>query len=716
MTNFKESCQRLVPIVVAACAVGLAGHSGFKDPRQCFLAVASVGALALLWSRDALPSNVTDSKESTSLAVDSVVVDTKKQPQKSKRGEIKIESCGESCSCVQNGSSLENVPQTVTKGTGRYGLSQTSKVFSSKTLRIFFGTDTGTGKMYAEQLQEMAIKHGHKAELIDMSTYDPELLVDEKDICVFIISTATDGLPPDGANGIYDWLNDTRADFRVQRTVLSHIRYTIFGLGNSIFAENYMVVSRRLNHWLHDLCAKRIYPMGEGNENHMASRRGGQQEDFTYWSDGFIRDLTSNNKGFKGNKMHGNKEQQALTAQREREQEVLLEAEEEFESDSENDNSGNEGYASGDDVDMEDLGNLANGIQAAKIDKEERERAVLTRDAKRTIGEGAHAAPALKEQITPVLRKALTKQGYKLIGSHSGVKLCRWTKSMMRGRGGCYKHTFYGIASHQCMETTPNLACANKCVFCWRHQTNPVGTSWTWKMDDAPMILEGAIENHKEMIKNAKGIMGVIPSRYEEALTPRHCALSLVGEPIMYPAINEYISLLHKNNISSFLVTNAQFPDAIEALVPVTQLYVSVDAATPEALKKIDRPLFRDYWERLLMSLDALGRKGQRTVYRMTLVSGWNTDDLDNYATLIQRARPHFIEIKGVTFCGVTKATKLTMKNVPWHEEVVGFVQSLVEKLPGYSIASEHEHSNSLLIGLDTFKVDGHWNTWIDYP
>lgn len=44
-----------------------------------------------------------------------------------------------------------------------------------------------------------------------------------------------------------------------------------------------------------------------------------------------------------------------------------------------------------------------------------------------------------KEMITPMLRKALTKQGYKLIGSHSGVKLCRWTKAMLRGRGGCYK-------------------------------------------------------------------------------------------------------------------------------------------------------------------------------------------------------------------------------------------------------------------------------------
>lgn len=68
-----------------------------------------------------------------------------------------------------------------------------------------------------------------------------------------------------------------------------------------------------------------------------------------------------------------------------------------------------------------------------------------------------------------------SKPDMKLLGagSHSGVKLCRWTKSMLRGRGGCYKHAFYGIESHRCMEATPSLACANKCVFCWRHHTNP---------------------------------------------------------------------------------------------------------------------------------------------------------------------------------------------------------------------------------------------------
>lgn len=59
------------------------------------------------------------------------------------------------------------------------------------------------------------------------------------------------------------------------------------------------------------------------------------------------------------------------------------------------------------------------------------------------------------------------------------------------------------------------------------------------------------------------GVPGVKPERYEEGLAVKHCALSLVGEPIMYPEINTFIRLLHSEHISSFLVTNAQFPQEI---------------------------------------------------------------------------------------------------------------------------------------------------------
>ena len=59
------------------------------------------------------------------------------------------------------------------------------------------------------------------------------------------------------------------------------------------------------------------------------------------------------------------------------------------------------------------------------------------------------------------------------------------------------------------------------------------------------------------------GVPGVKLDHLVEGMSARHCALSLVGEPIMYPRINDLIKLLHGRGISTFLVTNAQFPDAI---------------------------------------------------------------------------------------------------------------------------------------------------------
>jgi len=146
------------------------------------------------------------------------------------------------------------------------------------------------------------------------------------------------------------------------------------------------------------------------------------------------------------------------------------EEEEEYQDSDEEEEDGEEEFNEGSDgevLDLEDLGSMATKIKKARSDKSAEEEAYQSGGAKVRIGDGKVAEP--KEMITPIVRKSLTKQGYSLIGTHSGVKICRWTKAMLRGRGGCYKHTFYGIESHRCMETTPSLACANKCVFCWRY-------------------------------------------------------------------------------------------------------------------------------------------------------------------------------------------------------------------------------------------------------
>ncbi|EDM13460.1 radical S-adenosyl methionine and flavodoxin domains 1 (predicted), isoform CRA_a [Rattus norvegicus] len=591
-------------------------------------------------------------------------------------------------------------------------------------VKIFYGSQTGTAKGFAVVLAKAVTSLDLPVAIINLKEYDPDdNLIGEitsKNVCAFLVATYTDGRPTESAEWFCKWLEEAANDFRFGKTYLKGLRYAVFGLGDSAYRSHFNKVSTNVDKWLWMLGAQRVLTRGEGDCNAVQSKHGSIEADFTAWKTKFISRLQALQRGEKKGCGGDCKRGKCESAQhgpgevRSHPHGELhpgdAEEEEPCESSSE-DEHGTKGYQSLNSVvDVEDLGNIMNPVKREKREKAQpEEKVVVHRNSEKNEDSEARA------MITPALREALTKQGYQLIGSHSGVKLCRWTKSMLRGRGGCYKHTFYGIESHRCMEATPSLACANKCVFCWRHHTNPVGTEWRWKMDQPELILKEAIENHRNMIKQFKGVPGLKAERFEEGMEVKHCALSLVGEPIMYPEINRLLKLLHQHGISTFLVTNAQFPEEIRNLTPVTQLYVSVDASTKDSLKKIDRPLFKDFWQRFLDSLQALSAKQQRTVYRLTLVKCWNVDELQAYAELVSLGSPDFIEVKGVTYCGESAASSLTMANVPWHEEVVRFVRELVDLLPDYEIACEHEHSNCLLIGHKKFKIGGEWWTWIDY-
>lgn len=615
---------------------------------------------------------------------------------------------------------VNSLVHKVVKGNSREAVVHVSRV------KIFYGSQTGTAKGFASIISDEVKTLGIAAEVIDMKDYDPDdQLADEctnKSVCVFLVATYTDGTPTENAEWFCKWLEEASTDFRYGKTYLKGLRYAVFGLGNSVYVGHYNTVGKNVDKWLWMLSGVRIMTRGEGDCNVIKSRNGSVQADFLAWKAKFLKRLQALAKGEEKSctgkcKTEGSckkgRDGQAEEEEEEEEKAAPQDGSEGdlMESSSDEESGLQEEQNSASVLDMEDLGTIMNQAKKAKSKAEGQVVKVSKMNGLKKIEDEEER----REMITPALRKSLTKQGYKLIGSHSGVKLCRWTKSMMRGRGGCYKHTFYGIESHRCMETTPSLACANKCVFCWRHHTNPVGTEWRWKMDPAEKILQDALEKHQNMIRQFRGVPGVKPERYREGLEVKHCALSLVGEPIMYPEINGFIRLLHSHNISSFLVTNAQFPEEIRSLVPVTQLYVSVDASTKDSLKKIDRPLFKDFWPRFLDSLKALGEKRQRTVYRLTLVKAWNVEEMQAYSELIALGQPDFIEVKGVTYCGESSASSLTMANVPWHQEVVAFVQQLADMLPQYEIACEHEHSNCLLVAHTKFKVKGEWWTWIDY-
>ena len=146
---------------------------------------------------------------------------------------------------------------------------------------------------------------------------------------------------------------------------------------------------------------------------------------------------------------------------------------------------------------------------------------------------------------------------------------------------------------------------------------------------------------------------------------------------------------------------------------PVTQLYLSLDGSTPEGLRKLDRPLFKDYWDRFMKSLENLSKRKERTVIRITLVKGYNMEDIEGVAKLVKIAQPTFVELKGMTFSG--QGCRLSMENCPWHYEVKEYGEKLASLLEDYDICCEHAHSCSVLITNKKYYINGQWYTWIDF-
>ena len=311
-------------------------------------------------------------------------------------------------------------------------------------------------------------------------------------------------------------------------------------------------------------------------------------------------------------------------------------------------------------------------------------------------------------------KEELIHQKYRFVGDHSAVKVCHWTKSMITGNGSCYKHTFYGIESSQCMQMTTSISCANRCIYCWRGYKAPVSKEWIWKTDDPELILNQSQKEHHKLVVGLKGHKHVDMKIFKMSNNVRHVALSLTGESIVYPRINELIDLFHKNMISTFLVTNAMYPEQIRNLKPITQLYISLDSPNKELAKKVGVPLFSDYWDRLNTSLGYMSQKKGRTCIRITSIKDINMIEPEGYAELIKKGDADFIEVKAYMHIGASRL-RLKRENMPLHEEIVEFAKQIMEYLPDYNIVSEHIASRVVLFAKKKFKKDDGWHTWIEF-
>lgn len=304
--------------------------------------------------------------------------------------------------------------------------------------------------------------------------------------------------------------------------------------------------------------------------------------------------------------------------------------------------------------------------------------------------------------ITDEQRKNLEKKGYRFAGNlaHAGNKICHWTRKSIVDDGVCYKEQFYGIKSHRCLQMSPAIPyCQHKCLFCWR-DTDITKVSWdSDDYDDPKTIIEDCIANQRQLLCGYFGNDNANPKKLEECLEPNNAAMSLAGEPMLYPEINQLIHEFKRLDFTTFLVSNGENPEKIAALEEEepTQLYVSLDAPDEETYRRVCLPQVSDGWQKLNESLELLSTLDTRKVLRITSVKDLNMKSPEEYAKIISKCDIDYVEIKAYMFVGDSR-NRLEWENMPRSVDIREFAASVAEHA-GLDVIDEVEKSRVLLLG-----------------
>ncbi|GKT33250.1 S-adenosyl-L-methionine-dependent tRNA 4-demethylwyosine synthase like protein [Aduncisulcus paluster] len=143
-------------------------------------------------------------------------------------------------------------------------------------------------------------------------------------------------------------------------------------------------------------------------------------------------------------------------------------------------------------------------------------------------------------------------------------------------------------------------------------------------------LVDKLIEGQRSLVHAKRGV----PRLDEEV-----CG-SLPMKPVMSPSSLSKVDHIPRFELPAPRETQDHAP-------PVTQLYLSVDAANPDTLAEIDRPYVgkTDAWRRLNETI------------RITVIKKLNCrrEDIPGYVKLIRLGPPCFIELKAFSFVGGTR-------------------------------------------------------------
>lgn len=216
-------------------------------------------------------------------------------------------------------------------------------------------------------------------------------------------------------------------------------------------------------------------------------------------------------------------------------------------------------------------------------------------------------------------------------------------------------------------------------------------------VDTPQEIVEGCFKAQERILTGYKGNPKTNWRKFQEALTPKQVAISLTGEPTLYEPLGELIHAFHQRGLTTFLVSNGTLPAKLSKLTQEpTQLYISLCAPNKEVYKRVCRPEFPTAWQKINETLGLLQSFSCPTVLRMTLVKEHNMCNVDEYAKLVEKANPTYIEAKAYMHIGFSHL-RLDFDCMPMHNQVQAFAEELAKKT-GYKILNEAPESRVVLL------------------
>jgi len=319
---------------------------------------------------------------------------------------------------------------------------------------------------------------------------------------------------------------------------------------------------------------------------------------------------------------------------------------------------------------------------------------------------------------TNSFKQKLKKQKYGLVGNHSAVQICQWTKNALNNNGKCWKGKFYGVDSHRCCQTSVTLFnCENKCLHCWRNTDYTISKEVD-NPENPKELIEGLINERKRLLNGFGGNAKTSKKRFQEALKPNFFTFSLTGEATLYPRLGEMIEELRKRKIITFLVTNGLNPEKIKELANEkqlpTQFTISLNVSNKGLYNLWHRSSKNNAWKKLnecLVLMKKLKGKTRRAI-RLNLVkkdlgdssfigqlSNMEDEHVLEYVKLILKAMPDFIHVDGFKSIGGARE-RMSWKKMPNFKEIKTFAKKLENelKINGYKIMGEEKRSAVVLI------------------